>query len=55
MTNSTARIVGQLHSGQNKASSTINYVTYYTLGWYLLGEIKKRFKYTDFYRTTWSA
>ena len=50
-----ARIVGQLHSGRNKGGSTSNHVTYCTPGWYLLGQIRKRFKYADFYRTTWSA
>ena len=50
-----ARIVGQLHSGQNKGGSTSNHVTYCTPGWYLLMLIKKKFKNADFYRTTWSA
>ncbi|KAJ6616507.1 hypothetical protein B0H10DRAFT_2391937 [Mycena sp. CBHHK59/15] len=54
-TNGKARIVGQLHSGQNKGGSTSNHVTYCTPGWYLLGQIKTRFKHADFYRTTWSA
>jgi hypothetical protein len=54
-TNGKARIVGQLHSGQNKGGSTSNHVTYCTPGWYLLDQIRKRFKYADFYRTTWSA
>ncbi|KAJ3862325.1 hypothetical protein EV359DRAFT_83452 [Lentinula novae-zelandiae] len=54
-TNGKARIVGQIHSGQNKGGSTSNHVTYCTPGWYLLGQIQKRFKYADFYRTTWSA
>jgi hypothetical protein len=53
MTNGKARIVGQLHSGQNKGGSTSNHVTYCTPGWYFLDQIKKRFKYADFYRTTW--
>ncbi len=51
----TARIVGQLHSGSNKGGSTSNHITYCTPGWYLLDQIKKKFKYADFYRTTWSA
>ncbi|KAG5649256.1 hypothetical protein H0H81_005076 [Sphagnurus paluster] len=50
-----ARIVGQLHSVQNKGGSTSKHVTYYTPGWYLLDQIKKRLKYAEFYRTTWSA
>ncbi|KAI9443958.1 hypothetical protein H4582DRAFT_1918198 [Lactarius indigo] len=54
-TNGKARIVGQLHSGNNKGGSTSNHVTYCTPGWYLLDQIRKRFKYADFYRTTWSA
>ncbi|KAK2460790.1 hypothetical protein APHAL10511_007260 [Amanita phalloides] len=54
-TNGKARIVGQLHSGHNKGGSTSNHVTYCTPGWYFLDQIKKRFKYADFYRTTWSA
>ncbi|KAH9973768.1 hypothetical protein BGW80DRAFT_1560210 [Lactifluus volemus] len=53
--NGKARIVGQLHSGHNKGGSTSNHVTYCTPGWYLLKQIQKRFKYADFYRTTWSA
>ncbi|KAF8803527.1 hypothetical protein BYT27DRAFT_7235021 [Phlegmacium glaucopus] len=48
-----AFIVGQLHSGSNKGGSTSNHVTYCTPGWYLLLQIKKEFKYADFYRTTW--
>jgi len=55
MKNGKARIVGQLHSGHNKGGSTSNHVTYCTPGWYLLDQIKKKFKYADFYRTTWSA
>lgn len=51
--NGKARIVGQLHSGQHKGGSTSNHVTYCTPGWYLLMQIKKKFKYADFYRTTW--
>jgi len=54
-TNGKARIVGQLHSGNNKGGSTSNHVTYCTPGWYLLDQIRKKFKYADFYRTTWSA
>ena len=53
--NSKARIVGQLHSGHNKGGLTSNHVMYCTPGWYLLGQIKKRFKYADFYRATWSV
>ena len=53
--NGKARIVGQLHSGNNKGGSTSNHVTYCTPGWYLLDQIKKKFKYADFYRTTWSS
>ncbi|KAL4244947.1 Jacalin-type lectin domain-containing protein [Abortiporus biennis] len=48
-----ARIVGQIHSGDNKGGSTSNHVTYCTPGWYLLAEIKKKYKHADFYRTTW--
>ncbi|KAI5981228.1 hypothetical protein EDD15DRAFT_428857 [Pisolithus albus] len=48
-----ARIVGQLHSGENKGGLTSNHVTYCTPGWYLLAEIKKKFKHANFYRTTW--
>ena len=55
MKNGKAYIVGQLHSGVNRGGSTSNHVTYCTPGWYLLSQIKKRFKYADFYRTTWSA
>ncbi|KAF8550117.1 hypothetical protein OG21DRAFT_1551938 [Imleria badia] len=54
-TNGKAHIVGQLHSGNNKGGSTSNHVTYCTPGWYLLDHIRKKFKYADFYRTTWSA
>ncbi|KAF9531229.1 hypothetical protein CPB83DRAFT_868275 [Crepidotus variabilis] len=39
----------------NKGGSTCNHVTYCTPGWYLLEQIKKKFKYADYYRTTWSA
>ncbi|ETW80721.1 hypothetical protein HETIRDRAFT_115919 [Heterobasidion irregulare TC 32-1] len=53
--NGQARIVGQLHSGHNKGGSTSNHVTYCTPGWYLLKQIKKRFRHADFYRTTRSA
>lgn len=52
-TDGTARIVGQLHSGSNKGGSTSNHVSYCTPGWYLLDQIRKKFKYADFYRTTW--
>ncbi|KAJ7508426.1 hypothetical protein B0H11DRAFT_27704 [Mycena galericulata] len=54
-TNGKARIVGQLHSGMNKGGSTSNHVSYCTPGWYLLAQIKQRFKYAEFYRTTWEA
>lgn len=50
-----ARIVGQVHSGNNRGSWTTNHITYCTPGWYLLAEIKKRFNYADFYRTTWDT
>ena len=53
--NGKAHIVGQLHSGNNKGGSTRNHVTYCTPGWYLLDQIRKKFKHADFYRTTWSA
>jgi hypothetical protein len=53
--NGKARIVGQLHSGNNKGGSTSNHVTYCAPGWYFLGQIRKKFKHADFYRTTWSA
>ncbi|KAG6850417.1 hypothetical protein H0H93_013642 [Arthromyces matolae] len=49
-----AYILGQLHSGHYKGGSTTNYVTYCTPGWYLLDQIKKKYKYADFYRTKWS-
>ncbi|KAF8208723.1 hypothetical protein K438DRAFT_1712445 [Mycena galopus ATCC 62051] len=52
-TNGQGRIVGQLHSGSNKGGSTSNHVTYCTPGWYLLDQIRKKFEYADFYRTTW--
>ncbi|KAH8977132.1 hypothetical protein EDB92DRAFT_2002107 [Lactarius akahatsu] len=55
MTNGKARIVGQLHSGDNIGGSTSNHVTYCTPGWYFLDQIRKKFKYADFYRTTWPA
>lgn len=53
-TNGTARIVGQLHSGVSKGGLSGNYVSYCTPGWYLLDQIRKKYKYADFYRTTWS-
>lgn len=52
MMNGKARIVGQLHSGHNKGRLTSNHVMYCTPGWYLLGQIKMRFKHADFYCTT---
>ncbi|KAG0697475.1 hypothetical protein DFH29DRAFT_984263 [Suillus ampliporus] len=55
MTNGKAHIIGQLHSEHNKGGSTSNHVTYCTPGWYLLGQIKTRFKHADFYCTTWSV
>ncbi|THU77060.1 hypothetical protein K435DRAFT_785161, partial [Dendrothele bispora CBS 962.96] len=55
MKNGEAHIFGQLHSGANKGGSTSNHISYLTPGWYLLEQIKKRFKYADFYRTTWST
>lgn len=51
--NGEAFIIGQLHSGSNKGGFTSNHVQYCTPGWYLLLQIKKEFKYADFYRTTW--
>ncbi|KAF7982241.1 hypothetical protein HWV62_29458 [Athelia sp. TMB] len=53
--NGKARIVGQLHPGNNKGSSTSNHVIYCTPGWYLLDQISKKFHHADFYRTTWST
>ena len=50
-----AYIVGQLHSGGNKGGLTRNHVTYCTPGWYLLAQIKKRFKHANFYPTVWPA
>jgi hypothetical protein len=50
-----AYIVGQIHSGGNKGGSTSNHVTYCTPGWYLLAQIKKRFKHANFYPTVWPA
>lgn len=55
MANGKPRIFGQLHAGNNRGGLTKNYITYCTPGWYLLDEIKKKFKYADFYRTSWSA
>jgi hypothetical protein len=55
MNNGKACIVGQIHSGENKGGLTSNHVTYCTPGWHLLDQIKKQFKYADFYRTTWRA
>ncbi|GBE86879.1 hypothetical protein SCP_1001220 [Sparassis crispa] len=54
-TNGKARIVGQLHSGNNKGGSTSNHVTYCTPGWYFLDQIRKKFKHADFYCTNWST
>lgn len=53
MKNGEAFIVGQLHSGSNRGNLTSNHVTYCTPGWYLLLQIKKEFKYADFYCTAW--
>ena len=55
MTNGKACIIGQLHSGGSEDGSTSVHVAYCTPGWYLLDQIRKRFKYADFYRITWSA
>ena len=46
-------IVGQLHSGSNKGGMTSNHVSYLTPGWYLLDQIRKKFKDADFYHHTW--
>ncbi|EKM82032.1 hypothetical protein AGABI1DRAFT_105407 [Agaricus bisporus var. burnettii JB137-S8] len=46
-------MVGQLHSGSNKGGLSSNHVTYCTPGWFLLEQIRRRFKYADFYKTTW--
>ena len=54
MKDGQARIVGQIHSALNRGGLTSIHTTYCTPGWYLLDEIKKKFKYADFYRTTWS-
>ena len=53
MKDGKARIVGQLHSGHNKGGSTSNHVTYCTPGWWLLAEIKKKYKDAVFYPDTW--
>ena len=50
-----ARIVGQIHSSVNEGGSLRCHVTYCTPGWYLLEQIRKKFKHADFYHTTWSA
>ncbi|KII83389.1 hypothetical protein PLICRDRAFT_180471 [Plicaturopsis crispa FD-325 SS-3] len=47
-----ARIVGWLHSGQNAGGRTSNHIPYLTPGWLLLEEIKKRFPYAKFARTS---
>lgn len=53
MRDDKAYIVGQLHSGHNKGGSTSNHVTYCTPGWWLLAEIKKKYKNAVFYPETW--
>ncbi|GBE89876.1 hypothetical protein SCP_1702020 [Sparassis crispa] len=53
MRDGKAYIVGQLHSGHNKGGSTSNHVTYCTPGWWLLAEIKKKYKNAVFYPETW--
>ncbi|KLO09721.1 hypothetical protein SCHPADRAFT_916623 [Schizopora paradoxa] len=50
-----ARIVGQLHSGENKGGSTSNHVTYCTPGWYLVNQIKNKYKHADLYPIAWPA
>ncbi|KAH8110301.1 hypothetical protein DFH11DRAFT_1621957 [Phellopilus nigrolimitatus] len=55
MRDGKAYIVGQLHSGHNKGGSTSNHVTYCTPGWWLLAEIKKKYKNAIFYPETWPA
>ncbi|KAG8681505.1 hypothetical protein FRC11_001033, partial [Ceratobasidium sp. 423] len=53
MKNGKAFIIGQLHSGHNKGGLTSNHVSYCTPSWYLLEQIKKKFKHADFYHKTW--
>ncbi|KAI9512445.1 hypothetical protein F5148DRAFT_1365369 [Russula earlei] len=53
MKDGKARIVGQLHSGRNKGGLTSFHVTYCTPGWWLLAEIKKKYKNAVFYPDTW--
>ncbi|KAG6328114.1 hypothetical protein ID866_10976 [Astraeus odoratus] len=55
MKNGKAYMVGQLHSGSNRGGWTNNHISYCTPAWYLLTKIKEKYKYADFYRTTWSA
>ncbi|KAG6329193.1 hypothetical protein ID866_9895 [Astraeus odoratus] len=55
MRDGKAYMVGQLHSGCNKGGWTNNHISYCTPAWYLLTKIKEKYKYADFYRTTWSA
>lgn len=53
MRDGKAYIVGQLHSGHNKGGSTNNHVTYCTPGWWLLEQIKKKYKHAVFYPESW--
>ncbi|KAG6328706.1 hypothetical protein ID866_10383 [Astraeus odoratus] len=55
MRDGKAYMVGQLHSGGNKGGWTNKHISYCTPAWYLLAKIKEKYKYADFYRTTWSA
>ena len=53
MRDGKAYMVGQLHSGHNKGGSTNNHVTYCTPAWWLLAQIKKKYKHAMFYPETW--
>ncbi|KAG5334565.1 hypothetical protein C0989_003365 [Termitomyces sp. Mn162] len=55
MHNGKGHMVGQLHSSHNKGSLTSNHITYCTLGWYLLKQIKSKSKYMDLYYIAWLA
>ena len=47
------RMVGLLHSGKSKPGLSTAHVAYATPIWWLVGRIRAKYPYADFYRTTW--
>ncbi|KAJ7634708.1 hypothetical protein FB45DRAFT_865374 [Roridomyces roridus] len=55
MAGKEAHIVGQLHTGVNIGGPSSIYVSYCTPGWWLLEQVKKEYKFADFFRTSWGT